>query len=184
MIPTGPDPGSRVEVIPGPALRPGSRAAILGLCRRAYEEEVDALYLAMQPVAHVLAWEGARLAAHAMWVDRRLCVGTDEPLRTAYVEFVATEPELQGRGLGTAVMRRLADEIRGDYRLAALCTGSPGFYARLGWLLWTGPLVVRTRSGTLVATPDETVMVLDVEGGLGPRREEPLSVEWREGELW
>ena len=176
--------GTRLEVVAAAGISPGVRAAILSLCERAYEEEVEALFDTMTPVAHVLAWAGDELTSHAMWVDRWLAVGGDEPRRTAYVEFVATEPTLQGKGLGTAVMRRLAAELADRYPAAGLCTGSPGFYARLGWSTWRGPLGIRRPSGGILPTPEEIVMVLDLDGRLLPRLDESLSAEWREGELW
>ena len=85
---------------------------------------------------------------------------TEEPRRTAYVEFVATELALQGRGLGTAVMERIAVELAGRYPAAGLCTGSPGFYARLGWRTWRGPLGIRRPSGGILPTPGEIGRVL------------------------
>jgi aminoglycoside 2'-N-acetyltransferase I len=183
--PSSPDAaGTGLEVVAGTDLSPGVRASVLSLCARAFQEDVAALFDTMAPVAHVLAWTGPRLSCHAMWVDRRLAVGGDEPRRTAYVEFVATEPALQGRGLGTAVMGRLALELAGIYPAAALCTGSPSFYARMGWRTWRGPLGIRRPSGGLLPTPEEIVMVLDLDGSLLHRLDESLSAEWREGELW
>jgi aminoglycoside 2'-N-acetyltransferase I len=176
--------GIRLEVVAGTGISSSVRTAILSLSARAFEEDVEALYDTMTPVAHVLAWTGPRLGSHAMWVDRWIAVGSDEPRRTAYVEFVATEPSLQGRGLGTAVMERLAVELDGAYPVAGLCTGSPGFYARLGWWIWRGPLGIRRPSGGILPTPGEIVMVLDLDGSLRPRLDERLSAEWREGELW
>ncbi len=185
MTPGGPaTSGTRLEVIGGSRLRLRTRAAILSLCARAYEEDVEALFDTMEPVAHVLAWRGARLVSHATWVDRWLAVGADAPRRSAYVELVATEPALQGQGLGTAVMERLALELDGVYPVAGLCTGSPGFYARLGWRTWSGPLAIHRPSGEVLPTPGEIVMVLDLDGSLSSRFDESLSVEWREGELW
>ncbi len=175
---------THLEVVSGTGLSPRVRGAILSLCARAFEEEVEALFDTMTPVAHVLAWRGPDLVSHAMWVDRRLGVGADEPRRAAYVEFVATEPSLQGRGLGTAVMERVAAELAGSYPTAGLCTGSPGFYARLGWREWRGPLGIRRPSGGILPTPDEIVMVLDLDESLLHRLDESLSAEWREGELW
>jgi aminoglycoside 2'-N-acetyltransferase I len=59
----------------------------------------------------------------------------------------------QGRGYGSAMMRRLATEV-GDYDIACLQTDIPVFYERLGWELWRGPLAGRSESG-LIATPEQ-----------------------------
>ena len=50
-------------------------------------------------------------------------------------------------------MRRLAAEIN-DYEIACLQTDIPGFYARLGWEEWRGPLGGRGDDG-LIPTPDQ-----------------------------
>ena len=74
--------------------------------------------------------------------------GPGRPLRTAYVEAVATAPSFQRRGYASAVMRRIAAEIAG-YELGALSKGSHSFYERLGWERWRGPLAIRTDEGLL-----------------------------------
>jgi hypothetical protein len=56
-------------------------------------------------------------------------------------------------------------------------------YARLGWEFWRGPLFIR-RAGRLIPTPDEEVMILRLPKTPPLDLEAPLSVEWREGELW
>lgn len=74
---------------------------------------------------------------------------------------MATDPTWQGRGIGSAVLTRLADETA-DYQLRALSTARVSFYARLGWQRWRGRLAVRTAAG-LHDTPEETVMVLPTD---------------------
>jgi len=98
------------------------------------------------------------------------------------VEAVATDERYRSRGFASAIMERLAKEIS-QFDLGALCTGSPDFYARLGWQLWQGPLFIRTREG-LIPTPNEKVMVLFLPNTPVLNLEAPLSAEWREGELW
>jgi aminoglycoside 2'-N-acetyltransferase I len=113
---------------------------------------------------HALVFEGDRLVAHAGVVDRTLHVG-GRPLTAAYVEYVCAEP--RGRGYGTAAMRALADEIaRRGYSLAALATTSQPFYERLGWRSWRGPTAYRAKDGSIVPTPDERPMVLDLSAGV------------------
>jgi hypothetical protein len=53
----------------------------------------------------------------------------------------------------------------------------------LGWELWRGPLATRTDAG-LVPTPDEEVMILRLARTPALSLDEPLSVEWRVGEVW
>ena len=87
---------------------------------------------------HVLLEEDGRILSHASVVPRVLEVGR-VPLDTGYVEAVATWPELQRRGHGSAVMRQIGDVIAASYQLGALGTGEFAFYGRLGWERWRGP---------------------------------------------
>src|SRR4051794_20393420 len=71
---------------------------------------------------HVLLQIDGAPAAHAAIVERELHVdGT--PLRTGYVEAVATRPDLQGTGLGTQVMRAAGAYLLEHFELGALSTG-------------------------------------------------------------
>ncbi len=80
-------------------------------------------------------------------------------LRTAYVDAVATSPARQREGIGSAVMRRLALAVA-DYDIACLETERVGFYERLGWEEWQGPLAGRSDEG-LIPTPEQRgVMIL------------------------
>jgi aminoglycoside 2'-N-acetyltransferase I len=137
---------------------------------------------------HVLLGVRGRIVSHAAMLDRVLRIGAEEELAVAYVEDVATQPEVQGRGYGSRVMRALADRARkSGYELAALSTGSFGFYARLGWLTWRGPTSVR-KDGEDIPTPGEQPMVLGlsrrVEALLPRWRDLPLNTDWRPGDPW
>ena len=68
-------------------------------------------------------------------MPRTLWIGGHE-VEVGYVEAVATAPEAQGRGHGTAVMRAIADEIASRHRLGVLSTGEWHFYERLEWRRW------------------------------------------------
>ena len=92
------------------------------------------------------------IVTHASVVERELHVD-DRPVRTGYVEAVATAPKHQGSGFGTMVMRDVAAYIEDHFELGALGTGSQGFYERLGWRTWIGPSSVRTPDGDR-RTPD------------------------------
>lgn len=170
-----------IQIIDGADLPVATRAAILRLCTAAYGEDF-APYLIYPAPVHVLGYRGAALVSHAMWVPRWLQVGAAPPLRTAYVEAVATEPAHQGCGYASALMRRLAAAI-GDFALGALSPSDESFYARLGWERWRGPLAIRTADGGL-ATPDEEVMILRLPATPPLDLAAPLSAEWRDGELW
>lgn len=172
----------RIEVADSETLAPATHAAVIALCNEAYEEELSALFATFVHPVHVLAYLGDALVSHAMWVTRWLQAGTSPLLRTAYVEMVATAPTHQGRGCGTAVMQRLAAEIQ-DFDLGGLSTGSQGFYARLGWQPWLGPLFIRTETGTL-PVPDDSMMFLRLPKTPPLDSTAPLSAEWRTGELW
>jgi aminoglycoside 2'-N-acetyltransferase I len=78
---------------------------------------------------------------------------------TGYVEAVATAPDLQRRGHGTAVMSEVNAYVAEAFEIGALGTGSHGFYERLGWQTWRGPSHVRRDTG-LERTPAEDGYIL------------------------
>jgi aminoglycoside 2'-N-acetyltransferase I len=133
---------------------------------------------------HFLVELDGDVVAHAAVVPRELHVhGT--PVRTGYVEAVATDPSRQGGGFGTAVMRAAGDHIRATYELGALGTGLHHFYERLGWRTWQGSTSVRTDTGER-PTPDEDgyVMVLTTDATDRIDLTAPLSCDWRPGDVW
>lgn len=134
---------------------------------------------------HLLLEADGAIVCHASVVTRELHVD-GIPLRTAYVEAVATDPARQRQGLGSQVMRAVGEFIyAGDWQLAALGTGSQGFYERLGWRVWRGPSFVRTASGA-VATPEEDgyIMVRLTPRSPAVDWSAPISCEWRPGDVW
>lgn len=156
---------------------------ILALLSRAYREDYKPFSETFYGATHILGRYQGLLVTHALWITRCLQCASLPPLRTAYVEAVATEDDYRNRGLATAIMRRLAEEIR-DFDLGGLSASRHGFYARIGWQLWRGPLFIRTTEG-LVPTPNEhDVMVLFLPNKPVLDLDAPLSAEWREGELW
>lgn len=132
---------------------------------------------------HVVADLAGRIVAHASVVPRDIHAG-DRALATGYVEAVAVQPGEQGRGLGTAVMRVVA-EIVENYELGALGTSEHGFYERLGWRTWRGPSSVRTEDGER-PTPDDDgyLMVLATPTSPELDLDAPISCEWRPGDVW
>ena len=163
-------------------LSAAERDEILSLCAAAFDEDVGRMFALLPGSTHVRARLDGRLVGHACWVTRWLQPDGLPPLRTAYVEAVAVDPDHQRRGIGGRIMRRLVAEVQ-DYDLTALSPAVEPFYARLGWEPWRGPTAIRTDGGSL-PTPDEEIMILRT------RRTPPLdlnariSAEWREGELW
>jgi aminoglycoside 2'-N-acetyltransferase I len=133
---------------------------------------------------HVIAEEDGQIVSHGAVVERQLEVdGT--PIRTGYVEAVATWPQQQRRGHATLVMRELNAAIRESYPLGALSTPVPSFYERLGWELWRGPTAVRTATG-VERTPDDDDGIMILRTSTSP----PLDLdaliicEWRDGDVW
>lgn len=133
---------------------------------------------------HALVCEADAPVAHAAVVPRRLAVG-DADLATGYVEGVATAPGLQGQGLGSLAMARLADVLRAEFDFGALSTSRHGFYERLGWERWRGPTYVR-KGGSLSRTPDEDdgIMVLRFGPSAAVDLHAPVVCEARSGDDW
>ena len=134
---------------------------------------------------HVLATVDGELAAHASVVARQL-VADGHPLRTGYVEAVATGPRWRHRGIGDQVMAEAERLVAGGFELGALSPSEDGarLYLRRGWVPWRGPLAALTPGGT-VPTPDEQVFVLTTPSSpAGLDLDCPLWCDWRRGDLW
>jgi aminoglycoside 2'-N-acetyltransferase I len=134
---------------------------------------------------HVLGEEAGRIVSHASVVPRTIEIG-GVPKRVGYVEAVATWPNDQRRGFGTAVMREIAAIIESDYDLGMLGTGEHGFYERLRWVTWRGPSSVRLRDGSVRPTPDEDgyLMALATARSGELDLDLPIRCEWRPGDVW
>jgi aminoglycoside 2'-N-acetyltransferase I len=171
-----------LSVIHTADLTPLQHAGVVNLCSTVFEVNYQDFLDNMGPGTHVLGYEERHLVSHAMWVTRWLQPGDLPPLKTAYIEAVATTFRQQQHGYGTAVMVRLASEIL-DFELAALSSGKPGFYTRLHWEPWLGPTFVRTSAG-LIAHRDDGIMVLRLPRTPPLDTHWCLSCEWRNGEIW
>jgi aminoglycoside 2'-N-acetyltransferase I len=132
------------------------------LCERAWvakgSEFRPVAWQAARGGMHFVIVEAGAVVAHAAVVDRTL-EWDGRPLRTGYVEAVATLPRRQGQGLGSAVMRAVTAFVDDRYELGALDTATPEFYERLGWVRWPGRTGVRRPEG-IQLTPDEDGKVL------------------------
>ena len=124
------------------------------------------------------------IVTHASVVERELHVD-GRPLRTGYVEAVATAPSRHGAGFGSLVMTEVTSYIRDDFELGALGTGRQHFYERLGWQRWTGPSSVRAAAGTS-RTPEDDGYILVLPTPSSPSLDlaSPISCEWRPGDVW
>jgi aminoglycoside 2'-N-acetyltransferase I len=127
---------------------------------------------------------GGEIVAHAAVVERELHID-GKPLRTGYVEAVATAPDRQNLGLGSIVIADVNARIRDEFELGALGTGRQRFYERLGWRTWTGPSSVRGPDGTR-RTPDEDGYIMVLETPSSPPLDlgSSISCEWRPGDVW
>ena len=138
---------------------------------------------ALGGVHFVLELDGD-IVAHAAVVERRLYVA-GQPLRTGYVEAVATSPDRQGVGLGSIVMTDVTEYVREGFELGGLGCGLQSFYGRLGWQVWAGPSGVRTPDGER-PTPDDDGNIMVLETPTSPRLDPgaPISCEERPGDVW
>jgi aminoglycoside 2'-N-acetyltransferase I len=124
------------------------------------------------------------IVAHAAVVERELHVD-GRPLRTGYVEAVATAPDRQGIGLGSRLMADVASYIRETFELGALGTGRHHFYERLGWLTWAGLSFVRTADGVQPTPEDDGyILVLPTPSSPPLDRTGSISCDWRPGDVW
>lgn len=173
----------RIERSSTAELSSATFAAIIALCDAAFEEETGPYFGAIGPGEHLIGWEDGELVAHLMWVARWLQPQGMEPISTAYVEMVATTAAARGRGYATRLLEA-ARPLFDGFELAALSPATENLYLRLGWSYWRGSLSSR-QHGALTATPEDRVMILRLPGTPAALNvDTPLSVEWRQGEVW
>lgn len=171
-----------IEIKGGDALSLDEYTAVLTLCSDAFEEEMEPYFRTFSHPIHVLAVLDGKLISHALWITRWLQLGDFPLLRTAYVEAVATDESFRRRGYSSHVLSRLQREIQ-DYDIGALSPAETSLYERLGWEYWQGPLYAR-KDDELILLPDETAMILRTSNTPALNIQAPLSIEWREGEIW
>jgi aminoglycoside 2'-N-acetyltransferase I len=162
------------------------RTAIIRVCVTAHREQDFNNLFTYVPSGgwHFLAWHNDQLVSHAMVTTRWLQPEGLPLLKTAYIDAVATLPDYQGQGYGSAVMRRLAREIDHEYVIACLETGRESFYERLGWQTWRGTLAGRSEHG-LIPTPDQHgVMILKLSQSPALDLDAALSIETQTGRIW
>ncbi len=163
-----------------------TRAAIVQVCVAAFQNDKFKELFTVVPAGgrHFLAYAGGEVVSHGLVTTRWLQPEGQPLLKTAYVDAVGTQPGRQRQGFGSAVMRQLAADVAADFSVACLETRSPGFYERLGWQEWCGPLAGRGEAG-LVPTPGQTgIMVLRLP--LTPPLDfaRGLTIEATGGRIW
>jgi aminoglycoside 2'-N-acetyltransferase I len=176
--------GPSIRIETSDRLSERDEAMLWKLCRQGWADFSQSEWDHMVPGLHFLVEEGGAIVSHAAVVERALCVGA-VPLRTGFVENVVTKADRRGRGYGTSVMGAVGEHVAAQYELGALDTGAHGFYERLGWERWRGPTSVRTAEGPR-RTPeeDDAVMVLRTPTTPPIDVSEPISCEWRPGDVW
>jgi GNAT superfamily N-acetyltransferase len=96
-----------------------------------------------------------RLIAHAGILVRE---GTLDgvPVKLGGIGGVKTHPQAQGRGYASAALRRAATALHDDHHVAfslLVCQAHLlPFYGRLGWLPFSGRLVVEQPGGAIIFT--------------------------------
>jgi len=176
----------RIEMYTTEALDDAHRAAITECNVAAHrEEEFRELFTKYIPSGgrHFLGYLGDELVSHAVVTTRGAQPAGAPVLRTAYVDAVSTHPDQQHNGYGTATLRKLAASID-DYEIGCLQTDIPGFYERLGWELWRGPLAGRDDTGVVPTREQTGVMVLQLEATPPLDLDALLTIERQQYRIW
>ena len=146
--------GLEIEVVDRSSLGATDRRAIVEVCSEALGVDCEGLFGFFPPdTTHVRAFVDERLVGHACWATRVLRVGGHGAMRTAFVDTVVVAPDHQRHGVGSAVMRRVAEQTEG-FDLRVLGTEQMPFFGRLGWESWEGP------DAGVLHDPADTLMVL------------------------
>ena len=148
------------RILPRRGMPQSFYAEAVALCSEAYEEDYAAqMDEHGEEAVHLLGFEGSALVCHALWVPCHVEAGTGQPMRAACVEAVAARPARQAKGLGSAAMRRLVEEIAtAGFDLGVLWASDIGWYERLGWERWRGTVSQRC-GGIIEPLPDDDVMI-------------------------
>lgn len=183
-------PGSRpdvpaIEVFPTSTAPDGHLAAIRRLVDAAFGSEfAETDWEHALGGWHVVAVAKGTVVSHAAVVPRHLWFGHRE-LAAGYLEAVATDPAVQGHGIGSRVMDQAATLLRREFQVGALATGRPSFYERLGWERWQGPSSV-WRGDERLPTPEDDGGLMVLRFGFGDDLvlTEAMTCEPRPGDDW
>ncbi|WP_121255589.1 GNAT family N-acetyltransferase [Nocardioides ferulae] len=176
-----------LEVVASHELAPERLAALRSLWQASFPHRftADDEQHALGGV-HAVAWtpEGEPVA-HASVVPRTILVGGGAPIAAGYVEAVCALPSRQLRGLGSAVMRLLGDELVRRHHLGVLSTGAHHFYERLGWERWLGPsYVISGGRARRSRDDDDGLMVLRFGPTATLSRTQMIACHDRPGDAW
>lgn len=172
-----------LKAIPKNQLSQATYVEIVSLCSQAIEEDYDPYLTSFDDSVHFLGFLDGKIVSHALWITRWLQIDGGSLMRTAYIEGVATDQKYRERGYATAVLKRLVNEIA-DFEICALSPAKTSLYLHLGWHYWQGPLSHR-KEGTSISDPEEeAVMILRLPKTPNLDLSLPISIEWREGEVW
>ena len=174
-----------MRIVTTDELSPEVLAAIKALLETTFDEPFVEDWNHALGGVHFLVEEAGEPIAHTSVVERTL-ESNGRVLRTGYVEAVATRPDRQRAGLGTAVIEAATAHIRETFELGALGTGEFAFYERFGWERWRGPTGVRTENG-LIRTLDEDGFVMILRTQASPADldvDSLLTCDWRSGDVW
>lgn len=161
------------------------RNSIVSLCIAASGEPSFAELFVWVPSGglHVVAKHAGKIIGHAMATTRWAQPEEHPILETAYIDAVSVMPERHGKGVGSAVMQRIAESIQA-FEIACLETSRPSFYEHLGWERWRGPKAGR-RGHELIPTPDEqNVMILRLPKTPVLNLRGLLTIEHQEVRIW
>jgi aminoglycoside 2'-N-acetyltransferase I len=176
----------RVRIAETAELTTGELEAIRRLMRAAFADGFsDEDWRHTLGGRHAIVEIDGEVVSHGAVVARTLIAG-DRPVRTGYVEGVATHPEYQRKGWGSAVMRTVNRVIEDHFEMGGLSTGVPELYARLGWERWLGPTFVDGPTGRRRRTEDDDggVMVLRTSRTRHVQLTDELICDWRDGDVW
>lgn len=132
---------------------------------------------------HVLVLDADAVVAHGSLVMRRL-LADGRSLRAGYVEAVAVRPDRRRAGHASTVMAAL-EALAPAYDLLALSASEDGvaLYEARGWRPWRGPTSVLAPGG-IEPTPDDDGSVYVLTGATPLDLDEPLTCDWRPGDVW
>ncbi|MFN7920135.1 MAG: GNAT family N-acetyltransferase [Bryobacteraceae bacterium] len=168
-------------------LAPAAAASIRAMLDEAFAGDFsdDDWDHALGGVHYWIEADDGAIVCHGSVIERTLVCG-DRRYRTGYVEAVATAPHLHRRGYASEVMRCIGAQVRQGFEVGALSTGAPGFYARLGWELWRGPVMAATETGAIESMPDEEggIMILRTAATIDLDLDACIVADWRTGDVW
>ena len=164
----------------------GLKWQVIDVCTAAFDSSYEGLFSYLPTDAiHVMGHHAGKVISHVVITERWCRAGTGPDLRCAYFDAVATRPEEQGNGYGAQTLEFAIRLCAERFSLCALSADAAiGWYERLGFLRWMGPLSIETPDGlsTHTTPPSITVLVFPLVEHLDLNL--PLRGNWRPGLGW